>query len=228
MCFFAISAGIVYNFAGRPLLDAEKEKNQMKNIDDKNPMFLVPEMFGNAVMSWARAEYSMGIIVQRFSSDEKILAKFNNPKNGGPNTWTVIEELKQHTREEYEQFILEGKNALEFFEKVDMQVPGEYTGKNFDAFIDRLHAARCSRNALAHEICKMELEHRREMFSNALKTGALPGEPAEMIAASMLEHIDRMLTVIGAHMEIISHVATPTIMFAVWLQDTNRMPPPTK
>ena len=198
----------------------------MKNIDDENPMFLVYEVFGTTVVSWARAEYSLGIIAQHFSSNEKILAQFNNPNKDNPSTHKVIEELKNHTREPYEQFILEWKNMLESMEKTDMQAPGEYSKKNFDAFIEGLHAARLSRNALVHDICKMELEHRRKILNNSLKTGALPGNSAEILAANMPEYFDSMMTVVGKHMEIISHVSVPSIMFASWLQYINRMPPP--
>lgn len=210
----------------------------MQKIDDKkrmflmpelfgyrNPIYFVPETFGNTVMTWARAEYSMGIIVQHFSSNEKILAKFKNPRHS-PTTWNIIEELKKHTRKEYEQFILEWKNLLEFREKEDEEAPGEYSKKDFDTFIKGLHAARESRNALAHEICKMELDRHRKIIINALKTDSLTENLEKMMADNIVKHSDEMLKVIGKHMEIIFHVAAPAIMFLIWLQITNRIPMP--
>ena len=193
----------------------------MENIDGKDPVFVVPEMFGCMVMAWARVEYGLSIVVRHFSSDEKILAKLNNPKYDGPSTYAIIEELKKHTRKEYEQFILEWKSTLECYEKIELQSPGKYSGKNFDAFIEGLHAARLSRNSLVHEVGKMELEHHLNMFNEVLKTGILPANPAEMVRANM----PGMLNVINEHLDIISYAATPAITFVSWFQYTGRLPP---
>ena len=200
----------------------------MKHLDDRNlmlEMFEISELLGNAVIIWSRVEYSLGIIVQRFSSNEKILEKFNNPEKDNPSTYTIIEELKKYTREQYEQFIFSGIKTLESLEKRDMQVAGEYSRKNFDAFIEGLHAARISRNALAHDICKIELEHRHEILGNAIKTDIFP-DNFEKIATSIPEHNKKMMVAIGKHTDIISHVATPAIIFVSWLEYTDRMPPP--
>ena len=215
----------------------------MKNIDEK---LLVPdqvsEAFGHVMRIWGRVEYNLGVIVQYFPCDEKILAKLNDPKKNDPDTYNIIEELKNHARKKYEQFILERKNLLEDLEKTTMQDPGEYTGKNFDAFIEDLHIARKKRNDLVHEIGKKEFQVFNDMYSNYFKTGALPENfnemlvaitPGhlhknlkEMLVASSSENDNQMVDFVCEHGEIMCNVAMPVVMFRSWLQDTNRIPPP--
>lgn len=173
--------------------------------EEMEKMREIPELYGNAMMAWARAELIMGVLVMRFSENEKILKKLRDPKENDPDAYSVIEELKKHTRKEYEEFASVCKDRLTRLEDIDMQKPGEYSGKSFDDFIQGLHLARKSRNSLAHDIAKMEMQSRHESRNDEIKKLLPPG------------HLDQMIGLIGVHMEVISRVAVPTIEFAGWL-----------
>ena len=176
----------------------------MKDLNNEDE-FLIPEMYGNAMMSWARAEHALMNLVERFSANDKILKKLRDPKGNDPNTYELIQEIRVHACKEYEEFTSACKERLTRLEDIDRQKPGEYAGKSFDDFIKGLDDARKSRNSLAHEIAKMEMWAFHKNPNDDIKKILPSGYSGQMIA------------LIGVHSDIISRVSTPTIEFLIWL-----------
>ena len=164
------------------------------------------EVYGQTMMGWGRAEFGIQRVILVFSTNEKIRRQLENPQKNAPNTWELIEELRECAREAYERFILDFREELEELEKANLEDSGEYSQKGFDEFIKALHSARESRNSLVHDVAQKEMGHFAEARGESSQ-----GDIFLKVAQGIFDDT-------AACMLSVSKVAPPMCLFLVWAQ----------